>query len=144
MGNEAHSNIDRYVKWIAEYVGEDKGYAKCDELTKAMQQAFPDLERRNGFFNSVSWGRRSHWWLRTPAGDIVDPSGCQHPDGLHFPLESCKYEDLTDCTETEMADRVPSGVCMNCGDSVYHGASACSSACEGALHRYYNCGGMYE
>ena len=140
MGEEMiHPRHLEYVAWIAEHVGADKGYAKCVELTEAMQKAFPELQRRKGFFHSDVWGQRSHWWMRTPAGDIVDPSGCQHPDGYHFPLDNARqYEDLTDCTDEEMQDRVPSGVCMECGEPVYRGANTCSSECADAAHREFN------
>jgi len=123
---------DAYKVWIDQNVNDDNGYGKCDELTRRMVKAFPTLTRRKGFFHSVFWGRRQHWWCRDEGGDIVDPTARQHPDGICFPKSDEAYEDLTDCTDDELAERVPSGKCMDCGAEVYGGKRFCNSACERA------------
>ncbi len=128
--------LDNYTQWIAQNVGEDKGYAKCQEICQAMQEAFPELTMRKGIFHSVLWGERTHWWLRAPCGRLVDPTGRQHPDGLLLPTDTTKYEDLTDATPEHLATRVPTGVCADCGDPVFNDDSFCSEACKRATLAY--------
>lgn len=124
-----------YAEWIDLNV-EGDGYGRCEDVCTTMQAAFPELELRKGFFFSVAWGRRQHWWLRTADGRIVDPTSLQHPDGATFPASAAQDQDLTDATDEEMRDKVPSGVCMDCGDPVYRGATFCSESCEAATMVY--------
>lgn len=124
-----------YEEWIKANVKDD-GYGKCESIVKQMSKAFPKLEVRKGFFHSCLWGQRGHWWLRTPDGDIVDPTGLQHPDGMLFPILVEKYEDLTDLSDEAMVDRVPSGVCMDCGNPVYCGNTFCNEECEAKTMAY--------
>ncbi len=85
-----------YATWIKLEV-EGDGYGKCVEVVEVMHETFPELTPRFGFFFAPHpWGRRHHWWLRTPDGKIVDPTGKQHPNGETFPESDAGYEDLTD------------------------------------------------
>lgn len=125
-----------YSLWIESEVQGD-GYGKCEEVSKRMHGVFPELEVRFGFFMATApWGRRQHWWLRTSEGEIVDPTGRQHPNGDLFPQSSVLYEDLTDLDDEALADKVPTGVCMDCGGPVYRGQTFCNETCEEATRAY--------
>ena len=128
-----------YQAWVIENVNQEThGYGKCEEVVLKMAQSFPELKPRRGWFYCMSWGRRGHWWLLDPNGRIVDPTGKQHPTGSLFtePENQERYEDLTDKTDKEMAEIVPTGVCAECGDPVYRGASFCNNSCEAATMNY--------
>ena len=116
---------ESYKSWIAANV-EGTGYGKCHETCLAMQKDFPALRLRKGVVR-CSWGLRAHWWLLGMHGEIVDPTARQFPD---FPLSAEAYQDMTDWTDEQIADVVPSGVCMMCGSSVWHGANFCGSYCR--------------
>lgn len=115
-----------YDEWIAaNYPDHDRAYGRCKPATDAMLQAFPELRQVRGTYLDAVWGERTHWWLVAPDGRVVDPTAAQFPTkgrGL--------YEEL------KPGDPVPSGVCMDCGDTVYDGATFCSDACERATARY--------
>ena len=119
-----------YEAWIKGNAKGD-GYGKCHEVCVAMKTAFPELRLAKGFFH-CAWGARQHWWLITPDGHVVDPTRAQFP-GLGG------YEELRD---DELEDRVPSGVCMDCGDPVYHGDTFCSPKCEAATRAYLEHGNL--
>lgn len=124
-----------YSTWVSLEV-EGDGYGKCVETVDAMHETFPELEKRFGFFFAPApWGRRQHWWLRTPDAQIVDPTGKQHPNGQIFPESDAAYEDLTDLDPKELRTKVPTGVCMDCGSEVY-GTTFCNASCEAATMRY--------
>lgn len=55
---------------------------KCYEACLALQKVLPDLELVRGWYNTPTWDRDScqHWWLKTPQGDIVDPTALQFPN----------------------------------------------------------------
>lgn len=127
----------KYAKWIKENLKGD-GYGQCEEVSKALAKAFPELSLRKGIFHSVSWGERQHWWCRTPEGNIVDPTGHQFPDGCVFPTVDTQWEDLTDLSEEDLLKRVPVGVCANCGGPRYaaDGGTVCSSTCHDAYVAY--------
>lgn len=144
-----YSKISQYMAWIARRMDLEShgyGYGKCKEISQAMAEAFPELEVRKGFYHCASWGRRTHFWCRFLHGiegeedpwQIVDPTGKQHPSGSHFPNQAFRYEDLTDCSEGELLDRVPSSVCMNCGAPVYRTDQFCSPGCEDAVVAEFN------
>ena len=125
-----------YATWVKIEV-EGDGYGKCVQAVDAMHETFPELEKRFGFFfASAPWGRRHHWWLRTPDGQIVDPTGKQHPNGQIFPESDAGYEDLTDLDPEELRSKVPTGVCLDCGGPVYNGETFCNSSCAAATASY--------
>lgn len=134
-----------YATWIKLHV-EGDGYGQCAEIVAAMHETFPELQPRFGFFFAATpWGRRQHWWLRGPDGQIVDPTGAQHPNGSVFPTKDLCYEDLTDLDEEALRDVVPTGVCMDCGSPVYRNETFCDSACEAATTAYLmDCRGLHE
>lgn len=110
--------------WIKANVDGD-GYGRCHDKAKAMTAAFPELRYARGFFH-CAWGARQHGWCVDRDGAIVDPTRGQFPG----PGE---YEEIT---EDQIARRVPSGVCMDCGAAVYGGRTFCSATCERATVAY--------
>lgn len=129
-----------YLAWIADNVPGD-GYGKCEGASRAMAKTFSELEVRHGHFYCYSWGRRAHWWcLRKEDDLIVDPTGFQYPTGFQIchDRQGKRYEDLTDCTREELLERVPAGVCMNCGCDVFKFDTFCSDACHDAVVAEFN------
>lgn len=113
----------KYQIWIEKNVPNFKAaYGTCREVTVRMQEEFPELERVRGYFQCAIWGRRPHWWLRTPEGEIVDPTGHQHPS---FSMASPEwYQELKD------TDPIPTGRCMECGADCFDGESFCTKTCD--------------
>lgn len=114
-----------HAAWIAErYSTRDKAYCRCDSATAAMVDAFPELRRVRGYYATFT----EHWWCEDAEGNIVDPTAAQFSG-------QGSYQELTD---EEVEQHVPSGVCMDCGDPVYRGATFCSESCERATRAYLN------
>ena len=114
----------RYAQWIKDNVKET--YGQCGNVTLSMQQAFPELRRVRGRVVDACWGVRNHWWLM--AGDVVvDPTAAQFPC-----LVSSTYEELED------GDRIPSGLCADCGEVTYDGEEFCNDTCADSYVRYLN------
>jgi hypothetical protein len=115
-----------YDEWIAaNYPTEREAYGKCAEATDAMQRAFPELQRVRGHYYCFAWGERSHWWLVTADGVIVDPTAVQFPS-----RGNGVYESWTDGAEE------PTGKCPNCGGLVYGGGTVCSDECARDYEEY--------
>ena len=130
--------MKRYYAWLSRNVGEDNGYGRCYAICQSMKKEFPELELRKGQFLSDHWGKRGHWWLRTSEGRIIDPTARQHPDGVNFPQDVSKYEDLTDKTDKELMEILPTGSCHQCGSPVYKQEDFCSDKCRDATLAYLN------
>lgn len=123
-----------YADWIESYVAAQPNRfvrGKCDEATKAMVEAFPELRRAGGFVY-CDWGRDQHWWCVAPSGEIVDPTAEQFSSIF-------EYEEL-DLNDPEAVKRIPTGVCADCGGPVYEGKYFCGTACESATIAYLNGG----
>lgn len=118
----------KHAEWIKKNV-EGNGYGECHEKAKAMAAAFPGLRYARGFFHCI-WGARQHGWCVDEDGTVVDPTRGQFPG----PGE---YEEIPD---DQLAERVPTGVCMDCGGDVFKGATFCSKSCENATRRYLETG----
>jgi hypothetical protein len=117
-----------YDDWIAANAKRfEDVYGKCADLSRAMQKAFPELRLARGIYDCPVWGERTHWWLVAPGGDVVDPTASQFPS-----------KGIGEYRELKEGDRIPSGVCMDCGDTVYDGATFCSDACKAATLSYLN------
>lgn len=116
----------QYRVWIEENVIETFG--KCDDVTKAMAAVFPELTRTRGYYMCVAWGRRDHWWLVDPEGEIVDPTAEQFP---------CR--GTSQYVPWKEGSEEPTGKCMNCGSYTYRATNACSPECAKALEAYYGC-----
>lgn len=94
-----------------------------------MQQAFPELSLRRGLA-MTAWDERQHWWLLSPEGEIVDPTVKQYPGGVVY-----QYTDVTDWSEEEIADAIPTGRCLNCGAPCYRDEQTCSEECYDSFRR---------
>ena len=108
---------DRHQDWIAEHVT-GSVYGKCAEITQVMADAFPELERVRGHYYCTTWGERTHWWLTTIEGVIVDPTASQFPS-----KGAGDYVPWTD------GEPEPTGRCANCGELAYNGRTVCSDTC---------------
>ena len=109
-----------YADWIAvnKKVTYADCYGTCAETTLEMAAAFPELTRVRGHYYCVVWGERSHWWLTTPDGEIIDPTADQFPskgNGVYVPWND--------------EDEEPTGKCPQCGELVYSGKMFCNDNC---------------
>ena len=116
----------RYVDWIADNVRCPLG--TCREVTFAMQFVFPELRRVRGYYDCVVMGRRPHWWLVYPSGEVVDPTAEQF-------LGSGRYIELPeDYLE-------PVGRCQHCGEEHWRVAEMfCSARCSEMAIEYLKTG----
>ena len=115
-----------YLKWIDLNVSED-GYGKCSEITLMMERKFPELHRVRGHYYCLIWGERTHWWLVTQNGDIVDPTKEQFPS-----KGTGKY------VEWPEGDQEPTGKCPNCSGYCFNGQTVCSEKCHIEYSAYLN------
>jgi hypothetical protein len=126
--------MNKYQAYINNIKLEDKR-SKCAERTLEMQAAFPELTRvRGNVFLMPSGLERHHWWLKTPSGEIIDPTVDQFSDMnyIYCGQSIMSYVEL-DETKPE-----PVGKCMNCGKYSYLDTNYCSNACLQELAEYYN------
>lgn len=114
---------EEYQRWIDANV-QGSGYAKCQEYTCGMHAVFPELIICKGFYHCPTWGSRTHWWLKTMDGEIVDPTKNQFPSKGRYVY--------TELTEEDIA-KLPTGVCANCGEEAYEGEMFCSGECAQAF-----------
>lgn len=120
-------NIQPYKQWINDNV--DEAYGLCNGISHQMLKAFPELIITNGQYECPIWGRRTHWWLKTIDGQIIDPTAKQFPSkGIG------QYREFTD----EERQNLPTGICPDCGDDVYKGNTFCSKRCERLYMNYIN------
>lgn len=118
-----------YQGWIANWLATNSPYGQCESATAAMAAAYPELRRVRGHVDTM-WGRRAHWWLITPDGEIIDPTAGQ------FQGVACSYVPWTPDEEVRL------GKCMNCGAEIWGVVdtldsqprmSACDERCEAEL-----------
>ena len=107
-----------YEEWMAD-VGHPEG--RCEEVTLQMQEVFPELERVRGHYHCWEWGKREHWWLTDPDGEILDPTALQFPS-----FGAGEYEPWNE------GDPEPRGKCLNCGKYVYE-SNFCNDTCRRAF-----------
>ena len=116
-----------YEDWIREHCADWK--SRCVERTAEMAAAFPELRRVRGWV-TIAWGGRvldrEHWWLVTPAGQVVDPTARQFSDpGYIFAGgRILGYQELPDDAEE------PVGKCMSCGSYYYRSQGGDSYSCS--------------
>lgn len=108
--------IAKYKTWIAKNVIEKNN--KCVEVTKAMQEVFPELQRVRGHYHCCFDGKRPHWWLKTINNEIVDPTAEQFKS---YPMGG--YE------EHDESLGEPTGRCMECGDMCFGTYTFCRQDC---------------
>lgn len=115
-----------YLEWIETNV--TKPYGRCAEYTLKMIAQFPELTRVRGHYYCPVWGKREHWWLQTPDGEVIDPTAGQFPSkgrGPYVLLPSNAPE--------------PNGMCPNCGEYIYAPQSGvCSEKCAQEFMAYLN------
>lgn len=97
-----------------------------------MKKAFPELILCKGYYTSPVDGSRGHWWLKTPEGEIVDPTASQFMMGSQGCYEEYNEEDH---------GPLPIGKCMNCGNQVYESDNPpstcmCSKECARSFDNY--------
>jgi len=112
-----------YMRWIELNVPDyEAAYGKCREVTEAMVQEFPDLERVRGHYYDAHIGEREHWWCVTKSGQVVDPTAKQFPDagnGVYVPWNE--------------GDPEPTGKCLECGEYCYDNKQFCCDNHEAAF-----------
>lgn len=81
-------------------------FGKCQEASKEMKEAFPELTIVRGHITDAYWGVRGHWWLIDLDGNIVDPTASQFPALLEY-------------IAWKPGDPILVGACMECGNSRY-------------------------
>lgn len=122
---------DRHARWIAAYLSENNPYGRCKQASEAMQATFPELRIAKGHVH-CDWGQRSHWWLVTADGEIVDPTATQ-------------FRAIFSYEEWQPNDKVRVGKCMDCGDEIWEAVAAldavprrsfCNAACEKRFAQY--------
>lgn len=114
-----------YQEWIDANVQGD-GYGQCSSITKEMAAAFPELRRVRGHYYCHTWGERTHWWLVTKDGAVVDPTAAQFPSkgrGVYV--------------EWNEGDPEPIGKCANCGGLVSHDSDTGSMFCSPECYHDY-------
>lgn len=116
----------KYARWIDANVSDV--YGKCKETVDEMGQTFPELAITKGFYWCPIWGRRQHWWLMDPSGGIVDPTAEQFPSS-GFGI----YEAIAD---SELENKVPIGVCAECGGDVYKNSASTYFCCPQCEHLF--------
>ncbi len=125
---------EEYRQWIANWLSTNNPYSKCAEAVTAMHEVFPNLTVVKGHADT-DWGRRAHWWLVTPTGEVVDPTASQF--GAVFAYDPWKP-----------GDKAQVGTCMNCGDEIWKPLQTldeepkreciCSTRCSDAFATYLN------
>jgi hypothetical protein len=128
---------DAYRSWIKQYEDRCGGPAhtlgKCKAAVGEMATAFPELTVVRGHVRCPEpWGKRAHWWLTCPAGEIVDPTASQFTDGI------LDYEPFKE------GDQVRLGPCLDCGESIwgqpdeYSSHMFCNDTCKKRYAAYLN------
>ena len=98
----------------------------CSSATEQMQKEFPELTRVRGYVDTHDrW--QTHWWLETPAGEVVDPTAMQFG----------KIFDYDPLDESDPLNH-PTGQCPNCGRFCYDDDSFCNEECENEYRGYLN------
>lgn len=126
---------EAYFAWIVQYARSGGGMAGyCYSASVMMQKAFPELTLCRGYVHSL----HEHWWLKTPDGEIIDPTATQFAMIPEI-LRDSDYEEYT----PEKHGPEPIGRCLKCGDYCYEetpgaNSSACSTECLVELNKYYN------
>ncbi len=104
----------------------ETAYGACERVCRAMKDKFNELELIRGHYYCTNWGRREHWWLKAPDGEMLDPTAIQFPSKGFG-----DYEELAKDTPE------PTGKCPNCGEYCYNNEqvhSECYDAFVRSLH----------
>ena len=117
--------MSKYNDWIKDHVL--VAYGQCAKVTIDMAEAFPELKRVRGHYDCPIWGRRDHWWLVDPDGNVVDPTVSQFPSG--------GFGEYVLWVE---GSPEPTGKCPNCGNECFNGDGVCSNKCYQEYLTYLN------
>lgn len=109
------SDMPDYRQWIANHQPTDPR-GQCANMTLAMAEAFPELRRVRGHYVCPFDGRRPHWWMVSPSGEIIDPTAEQ--------FASCGLGEYEEYVGPE-----PKGHCLNCGALLFEDRGFCNAAC---------------
>ena len=118
---------NEYWQWIAAHQPTNPR-GQCVTVTLAMAEAFPALRRVRGHYTCPLDGRRSHWWLVTTDGQIVDPTQDQF-----------QSNGVGDYEEYEGPE--PTGQCLDCGALLFGASYFCNDICAQACLEFMGAGG---
>lgn len=124
--SSAGAGRPNYQQWIAAHQPTDPR-GQCVTVTKQMAEAFPELRRVRGHYLCAFEGRRTHWWLVTPSGEIIDPTVEQFAD------RGGDYEEYT--------GPEPTGQCLNCGELCFGSEAFCDAECAMETAKFMARGG---
>jgi len=123
----------QYQIWIDNYKEKHKIIAGlCFPACSLMLQNFPELQLIRGYIIDIWDKKRTHWWLKTESGEIIDPTVSQFDNLLTF--GSLVYEEYNEFIHGPLA----TGKCMNCGECVYNDEQFCNVECEKNTFKYLN------
>jgi hypothetical protein len=124
--------VSKYDDWIKANYNRESSYGQCKSAVELMKSEFPELTITNGFVEDVFWDQREHWWLKTPEGEIVDPTKSQFNCVLSY----------TEIDDSHPSRNYESGTCANCGEHYYIGKdnwtdrTVCDNQCWKAYRSY--------
>jgi hypothetical protein len=123
--------MNKYDVWINTHYNRETSYGQCKSAAELMKNEFPELTVTNGFIEDAMWGQREHWWLKTPDGEVVDPTRSQFTCVLSY----------TEVDGSHPSRNYERGTCANCGEHYYIGKdyddrTVCSSRCWKAYASY--------
>lgn len=152
-GGINHSTNQEYRVWIERFISKvesDPSYVgdnwtlamklkgRCYSASTDMQEYFPELRLIRGHVVSQRYidmvgpeysetldPGDGHIWLETEAGDIVDPTRQQYPEGLIYVA-----------FDESKAHTLPTGKCPNCGSYCYNNKDCCSDDCFNSYVSY--------
>ncbi len=126
--------MNMYNEWIAQWLLTNRAYGNCARAAQEMAETFPELKVVPGHVE-CDWGRRSHCWLATKDGSVVDPTVTQF--GVVFEYDAWKP-----------GDEIRVGKCMNCGDEIWKAVDSldgpsqrscmCSDECARSFEAHLN------
>lgn len=70
---------------------------KCKEMSEALVASDPTLTLVRGHYLCPFWGEQPHWWVRTPGGEIIDPTRDQFPSRGRG--EYVEFNGIVECSE---------------------------------------------
>jgi len=112
---------DHYYEYVREA---DLWPYDAHETTIEMAKAFPELTRVHGYYHCPEFGKRGHWWLTDPDGNIVDPA-----------ISSLPPDEIGEHVPWRKGDPEPTPTCRHCGGVMYVHESYlyCDDKCEHAF-----------
>lgn len=130
----------KYKDWIFNnYPTPQSAINMCKEASEAMSQEFPELVVTNGLIQvGDEEKKRTHWWLKTKDGKVIDPTAHQYKI---FGMAVLEYQEINDDHDLR---KFSQGRCHNCGEPYFigkdnwHDSTVCSSKCFKEYSDYLN------